>query len=139
YASDGTAAPGVAEAERVLQSVLRRWPSHAGANHYLIHAVESSPTPERGIPSAQQLMGVVPWAGHIVHMPGHIWLALGDYEMAAGVNERASAVDREYFAATKVIGSYAMYYAHNLHFVAYARSMQGRRVETVKAAQALAE
>ncbi|MCU1233160.1 MAG: tetratricopeptide repeat protein [Candidatus Solibacter sp.] len=139
YASDGTAAPGVPEAERVLQSVLRRWPSHAGANHYFIHAVESSPAPERGIPSAQQLMGVVPWAGHIVHMPGHIWLALGDYEMAGSVNERASAVDREYFAATKVIGAYAMYYAHNLHFVAYARSMQGRRTDTVKAAQDLAE
>jgi hypothetical protein len=84
-------------------------------------------------------MGVVPWAGHIVHMPGHIWLVLGDYEMAATVNERASAVDREYFAATNVVGAYNMYYVHNLHFVAYARSMQGQRAATLKAAQAMAE
>jgi tetratricopeptide (TPR) repeat protein len=139
YSGDGKAAPGVAEAEHVLEQVLRRWPAHAGANHYYIHAVESSPTPERGVPSAQQLMGVVPWAGHIVHMPGHIWLALGDYEMAATVNERASEVDREYFAATNVEGPYNMYYAHNLHFVAYARSMQGRRADTVKAAKELSE
>ncbi len=139
YSNDGKAAPGVAEAERALEQVLRRWPSHPGANHYYIHAVESSLTPERAIPSAQQLMGVVPWAGHIVHMPGHIWLALGDYEMAAAVNERASQVDREYFAATGVMGAYNMYYVHNLHFVAYARSMQGRRVATVKAAREMAE
>ena len=129
----------LAEAERTLEQVLRRWPSHPGANHYYIHAVDSSATPERAIPSAQQLMGVVPWAGHMVHMPGHIWLALGDYEMAAAVNERAGAVDREYFAATGVMGAYNMYYAHNLHFIAYARSMQGRRAETVKAAKDLAE
>src|SRR6266568_1964051 len=124
YGSDGKAAPGVAEAERTLEQVLRRWPSHPGANHYYIHAVESSPTPERAIPSAQRLMGIVPSAGHLVHMPGHIWLILGDYEMAAAVNERAGAVDREYFAATGVMGAYNMYYAHNLHFIAYARSMQ---------------
>ena len=70
YASDGTPAAGEAEAERTLEAVLRRWPDHPGANHYYIHAVESSPTPERGIPSAQRLMGLVPEAGHIVHMPG---------------------------------------------------------------------
>ena len=84
-------------------------------------------------------MGVVPWAGHIVHMPGHIWLRVGDYEMAAAVNERASEVDRQYFAATNVVGAYNMYYVHNLHFIAYARSMQGRRAATVKAAKEMAE
>ncbi len=77
-------------------------------------------------------MGIVPWAGHIVHMPAHIWLVLGDYEMAANVNERACTVDREYFAATNVEGPYNMYYVHNLHFVAYARSMQGQRADTFK-------
>ena len=63
--SEGAPAPGVADAERVLEGVLRRWPEHAGANHYYIHAVESSSTPERAIPSAQRLMGVAPWAGHL--------------------------------------------------------------------------
>lgn len=70
----GRAAEGVAEAERILEQVLRRFPYHPGANHLYIHAVESSPTPERAVPSAQRLMGIVPSAGHLVHMPGHIWL-----------------------------------------------------------------
>jgi tetratricopeptide (TPR) repeat protein len=139
YTSDGTPAAGMAEAERTLEGVLRRWPDHPGANHYYIHAVESSRTPERGIPSAQRLMGVVPEAGHIVHMPGHIWLAVGDFEMAAVVNERAAEVDRQYFAATNVTaGSYGMYYAHNLHFIAYARWMQGRGADGIRAANTLA-
>ena len=138
-ASDGKPAAGMAEAERTLEQVLRRWPDHPGANHYYIHAVESSQTPERAVPSAQRLMGVVPWAGHMVHMPAHIWLVMGDYELAATVNQRASQVDREYFAASNVEGAYNMYFVHNLHFVAYARSMQGHRAEAVKASKDMAE
>jgi len=139
YAADGTPAAGMAEAEHVLEDVLRRWPDHPGANHYYIHAVESSRTPERAIPSAQRLMGAVPWAGHMVHMPAHIWLRTGDYELAASLNERASAVDREYMTASNVtMGTYTPYYVHNLHFVAYARWMQGRQSEAIKAADAVA-
>jgi tetratricopeptide (TPR) repeat protein len=138
YAADGTPAPGVREAEQVLEQVLRRWPDHPGANHYYIHAVESSPNPERAIPSAQRLMGIVPAAGHMVHMPGHIWLVVGDWETAASVNERAVAVDREYFAATNVTGgSYTPYYLHNLDFIRYARSMQGRKADALRAAAKL--
>ena len=139
YSADGAPAPGMPEAERVLEQVLRRWPEHPGANHYYIHAVESSRTPERAIPSAQRLMGVVPWAGHMVHMPAHIWLVMGDYELAASLNERASAVDLEYMAASNVtMGTYTPYYVHNLHFIAYARWMQGRRAEAIQAADTLA-
>jgi tetratricopeptide (TPR) repeat protein len=140
YRPDGKPADGMPECERVLESILRRWPDHPGANHYYIHAVESSQTPERAIPSAQRLMGTVPWAGHMVHMPAHIWLRTGDYELAATLNERASALDREYMAATNImLGSYTPYYVHNMHFVAYARWMQGRRDEAIKAADAVAE
>jgi len=140
YAADGTPAAGMPEAERALEDVMRRWPEHPGANHYYIHAVESSRTPERGIPSAQRLMGVVPEAGHMVHMPAHIWLAVGEYELAATLNERAAELDRRYFEATHVTaGSYAMYYAHNMHFIAYARWMQGKSVEGIRAATALGE
>jgi tetratricopeptide (TPR) repeat protein len=139
YGADGRPAEGMPEAERLLEGVLRRWPDHPGANHYYIHAVESSPTPERAIPSAQRLMGVVPAAGHMVHMPAHIWLLLGDYKLAAEVNERASAVDRDYIAATNVtMGSYTPYYIHNLHFVVYARAMQGHRAEALQAAATIA-
>jgi tetratricopeptide (TPR) repeat protein len=139
YSAAGSPAPGMQDAERALEGVLRRWPEHPGANHYYIHAVESSPNPERAIPSAQRLMGVVPWAGHMVHMPGHIWLVMGDYETAASLNERAAAVDREYMAASNVtLGAYTPYYIHNLHFVVYARWMQGHRADAIKAADEIA-
>jgi hypothetical protein len=83
-------------------------------------------------------MGIVPAAGHLVHMPGHIWLILGDYEMAAAVNERAAEVDREYMAATGVTASaYLGYYVHNMHFVAYARQMQGREADAMRSADAV--
>jgi tetratricopeptide (TPR) repeat protein len=95
-------------------------------------------TPERAIPSAQRLMGIVPAAGHIVHMPGHIWVLLGDFNTAAAVNERAAQVDREYFARTGIMGAYYPYYLHNLHFVLYARAMQGHFAETTAAAQEMA-
>jgi tetratricopeptide (TPR) repeat protein len=135
YTLEGKPAEGVSEAERVLESVLRRFPYHPGANHLYIHAVESSPTPERAIPSAQRLMGIVPAAGHMVHMPGHIWLLLGDFNNAVAVNERAAELDRRYFAETGVTGSYYGYYLHNLQFILYARAMQGRVAETNKAGQ----
>ncbi|HLY20334.1 MAG TPA: hypothetical protein VKR61_24065 [Bryobacteraceae bacterium] len=138
YNADGVVAAGGAEAERTLEQVLRRWPDHPGANHLYIHAVESSLTPERAIPSAQRLMGVMPWAGHMVHMPGHIWLVLGEYEMAATVNERAVAVDREYLEQSHTSSGYGAYYVHNLHFVAYSRWMQGRRADGLRAADELA-
>jgi hypothetical protein len=139
YAADGTPAAGMPEAERALEEVLRRWPDHAGANHLYIHAVESSRTPERAIASAQRLMGLMPEAGHMVHMPAHIWLVLGDWELAASLNERAAAVDRQYFANTNVTaGSYPMYMIHNMHFIAYARWMQGRKGDGLKAADELA-
>jgi len=138
YSADGKPAAGVADAERALEQVLRRWPDHPGANHHYIHAVESSPTPERAVPSAQRLMGITPGEGHMVHMPGHIWLVLGEWELAAAVNERAAEVDRQYFAATGVTdGPYPMYYAHNLHFIVYARTMQGRRADALSAADTL--
>src|SRR4030095_7351228 len=73
YSPDGTPAAGVQEAERAIESVLRPWRNHPGANHYYIHAVEASPPPERAIASAQRLMGITPALGHMVHMPGHIW------------------------------------------------------------------
>lgn len=135
YDNNGRPAEGVAEAESVLEGVMQRNAEHPGANHFYIHAVESSPTPERAVPSAQRLMGVVPSAGHLVHMPGHIWLLLGDYETAAAVNERAAGLDRQYMKNSGVTGSaYFGYYVHNLHFISIARSMQGRMHEAIGAA-----
>ena len=71
----------------MLEGVLRRDPNHPGANHYYIHAVEASKTPERALPSATRLGSIMPGAGHIVHMPSHIFLRVGDFQSSAVVNE----------------------------------------------------
>ena len=137
---DGTPAPGVEEAISVLESVMRRDPDHPGANHFYIHAVEMSPSPERAIPSAQRLMSVVPSAGHLIHMPGHIWLLLGQYELAADLNVRAAELDQQYAQTTGITGTYyAGSYVHNLDFVAYNRCMEGRMADSLAAAQRLAD
>jgi tetratricopeptide (TPR) repeat protein len=101
--------------------------------------VEASKTPERALPSAMRLGGLMPGAGHLVHMPSHIFLRLGDYEQSADVNVKASEVDRQYIARAGK-GMYAlMYYSHNLHFVSYVRGMQGRFDDAMDYAKLLRE
>jgi tetratricopeptide (TPR) repeat protein len=140
WTPDGSPAEGMPEAISILESVMRRDLDHPGANHFYIHAVEMSPSPERAIASAQRLMALAPSAGHLLHMPSHIWLLLGGYDLAAEVNLRAAAADEEYMQTTGVTRSAycAGYYVHNLHFVAYNRSMEGRMADSVAAATRIA-
>ncbi|HSE38653.1 MAG TPA: hypothetical protein VLG74_15235, partial [Blastocatellia bacterium] len=136
WTSDGKPAPGTLELVAVLESVLKRNPDHPGANHFYIHAVEASPNLERAIPSAMRLMELVPGAGHLVHMPGHIFLQTGDYDLAAKTNVNAAAADSRFVQRTGATGIYPlMYWTHNIHFIAYARAQQGRYDEAKKAAQ----
>jgi tetratricopeptide (TPR) repeat protein len=119
----------------VLESVLARDPTHVGANHYYIHAVEASPHPERGLPSAARLETLVPNAGHLVHMPSHIYMRTGFYAAAARQNEEAARVDEAYIKATNAQGIYPlMYYSHNLDFLAAAEAMAGRYAAARRAA-----
>jgi tetratricopeptide (TPR) repeat protein len=135
WSLDGQPAPGTLELVAVLESVLKRHPDHPGANHFYIHAVEASPNLERAIPSAMRLMTLVPGAGHLVHMPGHIFLQTGDYELAAKTNVNAAAVDKAFVQRTGATGVYPlMYWTHNIHFIAYARAQQGRYEEAKQAA-----
>lgn len=135
WTADGQPAPGTSELVAVLESVLKRNPNHAGANHFYIHAVEASPNLERAIPSANRLMTLVPGAGHLVHMPGHIYLQTGDFELAAATNVKAVAADRAFIERTGTTGLYPLMYAtHNVHFIAYARAQQGRYEEARTAA-----
>ncbi|HTN84226.1 MAG TPA: hypothetical protein VL242_11085, partial [Sorangium sp.] len=90
---DGRPQPGTEEIVATLEGVLRREPGHVGANHYYIHAVEASRAPERALPSAERLGGLAPGAGHLVHMPSHIFLRVGRYADASDANERAVEVD----------------------------------------------
>lgn len=138
WSHDGKPAEGTEEIIAVLESVLRRNPEHTGANHYYIHAVEASPTPERGLAAAHALSSLAPAAGHLVHMPAHIFMRVGDYDAAARANEKAAAVDRAYIEKFKIMGVYPMmYYSHNLHFLAVAHAMQGRHADAQKAADRL--
>ncbi|MCC6420649.1 MAG: hypothetical protein IT429_20620, partial [Gemmataceae bacterium] len=139
WSPDGKPAEGTEEIVTVLEGVLRRSPDHPGANHYYIHATEASPHPERALPSARRLATLVPGAGHLVHMPGHVYMRVGDYAAAAKANEQAIAADQAYIKATGVKGVYPMmYYSHNIHFLAVARGFQGRAADALKAAAALA-
>ena len=136
WSLEGEPAPGTLELVAVLESVLRRNPDHPGANHFYIHAVEASRNLERAIPSAMRLMTLTPGAGHLVHMPGHIFLQTGDYDLAAETNVKASEADRAFIERTGATGVYPlMYWTHNIHFVAYARAQQGRYEEAKQAAE----
>jgi tetratricopeptide (TPR) repeat protein len=135
WSLEGEPAPGTLELVAVLESVLKRVPDHPGANHFYIHAVEASRNLERAIPSALRLMTLTPGAGHLVHMPGHIFLQTGDFDLAAETNVKASAADRAFIERTGATGVYPlMYWTHNIHFIAYARAQQGRYDEAKQAA-----
>src|ERR1700749_286815 len=110
-----------------LERVLARDPNHPGAIHYYIHAVEASDRPERGEPPADRLRGAIPGAGHLVHMPSHIYYRVGRYLDALEDNKVAAAVDESYLAATKApMAVYRLaYYPHNVHFLLIAAQMAG--------------
>ena len=135
---DGRPNDGTEEIVAVLESVLKRDPNHLGANHYYIHAVEASPHPERALPSASRLEKLAPAAGHLVHMPAHIYARVGDHSASAHCNEVAAQADKKFLAATHEQGVYPlMYYSHNLHFLAFAASMNGNFAEATNAAARL--
>ncbi|PCC69636.1 hypothetical protein SAMN02745121_04060 [Nannocystis exedens] len=139
WSNDGVAAPGTLEIVETLESVLARDESHPGANHFYIHAVEASPRPERAVAAAERLAALMPGAGHMVHMPAHIYQRVGRYGDAAEANRRAVQVDARYLARVEPIGYYPLYLAHNYGFLAYAASMQGRSAESLEAARKSAE
>jgi tetratricopeptide (TPR) repeat protein len=136
---DGTPEEGTEEIVATLESVIRRDPNHLGATHYYIHAVEASPSPERALAGANKLASLAPGAGHIVHMPAHVYIRTGDYESAVKTNQQAAAVDRAYIQASGAQGIYPMmYYSHNLHFIAMCSAMNGNYAEAKKNADMLA-
>jgi tetratricopeptide (TPR) repeat protein len=116
-----------AEIVRTLETVLARDPNHPGALHLYLHAVEASTTPERAEAAADRLLTLMPQAGHIVHMPSHIFYRVGRYADAARANELAAQVDEAYIAQCRAQGFYpAGYYGHNIHFLWTASEMEGR-------------
>jgi hypothetical protein len=137
WSSDGKPAEGTPEIVATLERVLARQPDHIGANHLYIHAIEASPEPLKGLPSAKRLEKLAPAAGHLVHMPAHIYDRIGNYPAAAQANAIGAAADRAYIKRGGG-GMYPlMYYSHNLHFLAIVNAMRGRQQEALAAANQL--
>lgn len=140
WKSDGTPEADTPELVRVLEATLRRYPNHPGANHYYVHAVEASPTPERALASAGRLESLVPGAGHLVHMPTHIYIHTGHIDRVAELNAKAQAADERYMAIAKPEGFYPfMYYGHNVHFVVVGNLLIGRYQDALDAARQMAD
>ncbi|MFW6199753.1 MAG: tetratricopeptide repeat protein [Gemmatimonadota bacterium] len=138
WTADGRPQPGISEALDHLTRVVERSPEHPGACHFYIHAVEKE-HPERAVPCAERLASLMPGAGHIVHMPGHIYVRVGRYQDAVEANEHAVHADEEYIRDQRPgVGMYtAGYYPHNYDFMAFAGLMSGQVDKAVEAAERL--
>jgi len=141
---DGSPKPGTTAATDALEHAIRVSPWHPGANHMYIHMMESSMEPERALASAHRLEGISPIVGHMVHMPGHIYLRTGDYEKAIYMNERSQIVDRQFAdiwgdTQMPMIGTYNLSHRghamHALDFVRYAAFLQGTYETAIEAAE----
>lgn len=141
---DGSPRPGTAVATAALESAMTVEPYHPGANHLYIHLMEGSMQPEKALSAAHKLETTVPISGHMVHMPGHIYLRVGDYEKAIDINERSQIVDLQFaeiWGDTQLpnIGTYPLSHrthsGHALDFVRYAASLQGSYDISIEAAQ----
>lgn len=136
---DGEPYPGTLETVEVLESVMERNPDHPGALHLYIHIIEPTNQPERAEAAADRLQDLMPGAGHIVHMPSHIYQRIGRYADSARANQRAIAADEAYIAQCRAQGLYPMgYYPHNIHFLWFSASAQGRSAVAIEAARKVA-
>jgi len=135
WLKDGTAQPWTPELLAVLESVIEKNPEHHGANHLYIHAVEASKNPHRGLASADRLRFLAPGAGHLVHMPAHIYIRTGKYHEGSLANIRAVKSDEEYINQCNQQGFYPLsYYPHNYHFLWATATLEGDSKTAIDAA-----
>jgi tetratricopeptide (TPR) repeat protein len=140
WTAEGKPQPGTEEIVETLERVIARNPNHPGALHLYIHAVEASPDPKRAEAAADRLLPLMPGAGHVVHMPSHIYWRVGRYADAVAVNTAAVEADRRYFTTAEPSPIYqGLYFPHNIDFIWQAASMQGRSAEALRAAREFAE
>jgi len=140
WTPDGQPQPGTEEIVRTLERVLAKNPNHPGAIHLYIHAVEASTQPGRAEAAADRLRALMPGAGHLVHMPSHIYWRVGRYADAVTANRAAVEADRAYFKTAQPSGIYrGLYYPHNIDFIWQSASMQGRSAEMIRVAREFSE
>lgn len=138
WTRDGRPYPETLEIVSTLESVLERNPDHPGAIHYYIHAVEAS-NPDLAESPADRLSKLMPGAGHMVHMPSHIYVRVGRYADASASNERAIQADEDYITQCRAQGIYPLaYYPHNIHFLWMSSTLEGRSRVAIRAARKVA-
>lgn len=136
WSDDGIAKPETSAVIDSLDRVLVKEPDHPLALHLYIHALEASNDPGRAEAAADRLANLVPGAGHLVHMPSHIYYRIGRYNDAAEANIKAADVDEAYIASCNAQGFYpALYYPHNIHFLWAASTMQGQSALSIESAR----
>jgi tetratricopeptide (TPR) repeat protein len=139
WLKDGSPKPETQRAKGILETALKKFPRHPGAHHLYIHLVEASPNPEMGLTSAAFLENAMPGAGHIVHMPAHIYLRLGQFSKSIESNKRAVMVDEEYLSNSSNRSMYRWaYYPHNVDFISFSSYMEGGSDLAIKTAMKLA-
>jgi len=137
WSPGGMPTEGTLELVKVLERAQVQQPDHIGALHYYIHAIEASPHPERALAAAKRLERLAPSAGHLVHMPAHIYIRTGNYVEAIRVNAAAAQAD-ERLAASGAKSFYLVaYYGHNLHFLAICDAIAGNYAQAIAAANKL--
>lgn len=135
---DGQPFDGTAEIAAATEKVLARNPKHPGAVHLYIHLMESH-HPDKAEAAADTLLTLMPAAGHMVHMPAHIYQRVGRYADAVRSNELAVLADEDYITQCRAQGMYPMsYYPHNIHFLWFAATMDGRGQLAIESARKLA-
>jgi tetratricopeptide (TPR) repeat protein len=138
YWIDGgrTPKPETEPALAALEKAIAINVNHPGANHLYIHAIEASTDPDRAVAAAERLGDLIPVAGHLVHMPGHIWIRVGRYEDAVKANQKAIVADEDYISQCRAQGIYPIgYYPHNIHFLHAALMMRGQGEQAMEAAR----
>ncbi len=137
--TDGNPSPNINEAKAALEKAMQLEPENPGGHHYFIHMVEL-PYPDMGVASADKLVTLMPGAGHIVHMPSHIYIRVGRYLDAVKVNQVAIQADEDYIAQCFAQGLYPLaYYPHNIHFLWSSASLLGASDIAIDAAKKTAE
>jgi Flp pilus assembly protein TadD len=138
WTKDGRPKENTPEILATLESVTKRDPEHEGALHYYIHAVEAE-QPGRAVDTADRLRGLAPGAGHLTHMPSHIYMQVGRYQEAFEVNTMAIQADEGYITQCRRQGIYPLnYYPHNIHFLAWAAIMSGKSERALAASRKVA-
>ncbi len=139
WENDGTPKSWTPEIVSTLEAGLQKWPKHAGLNHFYIHTVEASRDAGRATPSADLLRHLVPGAGHLVHMPAHIYIRTGRYHDAVIANEKAVQADSGYLTQCHAQGMYPVAYVpHNHHFLSAAATFAGNSEKALYAARHMA-